>query len=97
MFKLLVEDSRLVDFAQSGFERGVFLLDLLIQRSQLLGGFERSGEPLRLLLFELLVETLEFLDLGKGGIPGALDLFQLLGKWPKPFDFRLGASLLGLD
>ena len=30
MFKLLVEDSYLVDFAQSGFERGVFLLDLLV-------------------------------------------------------------------
>ena len=30
MFKLLIEDSRLVDFAQGGFERGVFLLDLLV-------------------------------------------------------------------
>ena len=38
-----------------------------------------------------------FLGLVAGGIPGALDLFQLLGKRPESFDFRLGASLLGLD
>ena len=36
-------------------------------------------------------------DFGKGGIARALGLFQLLGKRPESFDFRLGASLLGLD